>query len=75
MSLFRYVVLLTMFVVFLVFSACSGNNAEELYKTAQFEELQNNQEHAAELYQEIIDKYPENEFALKAKERLSGIQK
>jgi TolA-binding protein len=59
----------------MIFSACSSNNAEELFKTAQFEELQNNQEHAVELYREIIKKYPENEFSQKAKVRLTEINK
>jgi TolA-binding protein len=49
--------------------ACS-DPPETLYNNAQFEELQNNQEHARELYEEIIRKYPESEFASKARERL-----
>ena len=75
MRLLKYAVLCVMFTLFMIFSACSANNAEELFKTAQFEELQNNQEHAIELYQEIIKKYPENEFSQKAKDRLAEINK
>jgi hypothetical protein len=43
----------------LALAGCSGNGAKELFETAQFEELQNNQEHARQLYEEIIKKYPQ----------------
>ena len=58
----------------LVFSCCSGNKAEELFETAKLEELQNGPDHARELYQEIVDKYPESEYAKKARERLSALK-
>jgi len=58
----------------LVISGCSGNKAAELYDTAQFEEKQNNNEHAAKLYEEILKKYPDSDFAKKAGERLSKIK-
>jgi len=58
----------------LAFSACSGNKAEELFETAKLEELQNAPDHAMKLYQEIVDKYPESEYARKAKERLSAMK-
>ena len=58
----------------LVLSGCSGNKAEELFETGQFEELQKNQEHAAQLYEEIIRKYPKSEYAKKAEERLSELE-
>ena len=57
------------------FAACSGNNAEEIFKTAEFEELQNNKEHAEQLYNEIIQKHPGSEYAVKAKERISELKK
>ena len=75
MRLLRCAVLFVMLTFFMMLAACSSNNAEELFKTAQFEELQNNQEHAAELYQEIIKKYPGDEFSQKAKARLTEINK
>lgn len=59
----------------LVLSGCSGSKAAELYKTAGFEELQNNKEHALKLYQELIEKYPDSEYAQKADERVSAIKK
>ena len=59
------------FVMF-VFS-CSGDPAE-LYDTAQFEEKQNNREHAGRLYEEIVKKYPDSPVAAKAKERLAVLR-
>ncbi len=70
-----YMLVVIIFSVFLSVSACSGNGAEELYKTAEFEELQNNREHALKLYYELIAKYPETEFARKAKSRVKEIGK
>ena len=58
-----------------VLSGCSGNGAEQLFDTAKLEELQNNREHASRLYQEIIEKYPESEYAKRAKERLSAFMR
>ncbi len=59
----------------LAFTSCAGNAPEELYKTAQFEELQKNEEHALQLYEEIINKHPESEYAQKAKDRVSELKK
>ncbi len=64
------------FILLLIFaftlSACS-NKAAEMFETAKFEELQNNKEHATELYEEIIKKYPDSEQAKKARERLAEL--
>jgi len=62
-------------VCLIMFAACSGNSAEEIFKTAQFEELQNNKEHAELLYLEIMKKYPDSEYAARAKERISALKK
>jgi outer membrane protein assembly factor BamD (BamD/ComL family) len=59
--------------VILSLPACSGQKAEELYKTAQFEELQTNWEHAGQLYERIIADYPNSQHAEKAKARLSAL--
>jgi len=56
-------------------SGCPGNGAQQIFETAELEELQDNHEHAKKLYQEIIDKYPGNDVALKAEERLAALQK
>ncbi len=53
--------------------ACSSK-AAELAETARFEELQNNTEHAAKLYREIIDKYPNSSQAKEAAARLAGLE-
>jgi len=50
---------------------CSDNGARELYMTAQFEERQNNVQHAKELYQEISTKYPSSGYAKDAQARLT----
>jgi TolA-binding protein len=53
----------------LALAAC-GSGARELLGTAQFEEKQFNPEHARELYQEIVTKYPDSPEATTARERL-----
>jgi outer membrane protein assembly factor BamD (BamD/ComL family) len=58
----------------LVFLGCSGKKAEELYETAQFEELQKNYPHAKQLYNEIVEKHPNSEAAKKASERLKALE-
>ena len=67
---------LVMFMLAVVFSisACSGSGGKELFETAKFEELQNNTQHATELYEEILKKYPKSEYAKKAEERLNALK-
>lgn len=68
--------LLPLFLVFvLAVSACTGDSAKELFETARFEEVQNNKEHAIELYEEIVKKHPKSEYAKKAEERLKELKK
>lgn len=69
----RYIILVFMIIAIVALSGCSGNGASELFETAKFEELQNNREHAIQLYDEIVKKYPQSEYADKAKERLSAL--
>lgn len=59
----------------LLFSGCTGSKAAELFETAQFEEVQNNKEHAKQLYAEIVRKYPDSDYAKKARERLVELEK
>lgn len=54
--------------------ACSENGGKELFDTAKFEELQNNKEHARELYEEVMRKYPKSEYAKKAEESLRELK-
>ena len=55
--------------------ACSTETGSDLFKTAEFEELQNNKEHAIQLYETIINKFPESEYAIKARKRLTELEK
>lgn len=52
---------------------CS-DKAQELYETAQFEELQKNKPHAVKLYREIINEYPESKYVSKAREQLEKLE-
>ncbi|TAN43864.1 MAG: outer membrane protein assembly factor BamD [Nitrospirae bacterium] len=63
-----------LFVVFVFFLTGCGSNAAELFETAKFEELQNNKEHAVKLYEEIVNKYPDSDYADRAKERLARLK-
>ena len=67
-------ILIFVMAISIAFSACSGKKAKEKYETAQFEELQTNYPHAKKLYLEIIEKYPESEYAKKASERLNALK-
>ena len=73
----KYVIVLFTVLCLLFLSGCSndGAKAEELFETAQLEELQKNQEHARELYEDIMEKYPDTKFAEKAKIRLVALKK
>ena len=70
----KQIILVLMLTLALAFSGCSEKKAKELFETAQFEELQKNQEHAKQLYQEIIKKYPKTDYAKKAEDRLSVLR-
>jgi TolA-binding protein len=66
----------TAFVLCLFFGiAGCGESPKQLFETAQFEELQNNQSHARELYERIIQKHPDSDFAKKATLRLAELKK
>jgi TolA-binding protein len=62
-------------VVLSLVTACSSadERAHELYSIAELEEQQRNLEHAAQLYKEIIEKYPHTSFADQAKGRLEEL--
>ncbi|GIW54506.1 MAG: lipoprotein [Nitrospiraceae bacterium] len=61
------------FALALAAASCTGNKADELFETAQFEEKQNNQAHAKELYEAILRDYPNSDAAKKAKDRLAAL--
>ncbi len=70
----KRLILSVLIVAMLLLPCCSGDKAHELYETGKFEELQNNKEHARELYEEIIEKYPKSDYAKKAGERLTALK-
>jgi outer membrane protein assembly factor BamD (BamD/ComL family) len=57
-----------------VLTAC-GEDPQQLFETAQFEEQQHNQAHAQELYQRILRDHPASPVAGKAEERLKELKK
>ena len=69
----RFILILVV-ITGLSITGCTGNNAKELFETAQLEELQNNPDHAIKLYREIIEKDPESPYAGKARKRLAALE-
>ncbi len=68
---FRHVLIM---IAGLMFFACSAEQkAAEIFEIAAFEEVQFNTEHATQLYQEIIAKYPDTETARKARQALERL--
>lgn len=60
--------------VFFIQLSCSDRKASEIYELAEFEELQMNYDHAIELYQDIVTKYPNAEIALQASQKVSELK-
>jgi outer membrane protein assembly factor BamD (BamD/ComL family) len=58
----------------LILAGC-GDNAKDIYDTAQFEEKQNNRPHATKLYRQIVEEYPDSPYANQAKARLAELEK
>jgi outer membrane protein assembly factor BamD (BamD/ComL family) len=52
-----------------------GDTAKDLYDTAQLEDKQNNRQHAAKLYRQIVQEYPDSPYANQAKTRLAELEK
>jgi TolA-binding protein len=65
--------ILAIMFLFLFLISCS-DKAAEMYDLAKFEEIQNNPEHATQIYKEIIEKYPNSPQANEAAERLDAIE-
>jgi TolA-binding protein len=63
-------------VILALLSGCASGEkkAAELLETARFEEKQNNREHAKELYDEILKKYPSTPAAQAAAARMAELK-
>ncbi|MCW5890385.1 MAG: hypothetical protein KIT14_07510 [bacterium] len=57
----------------LALTGCGGSGASDMIDTARLEETQNNPEHATEIYQEVLRKYPGTPEAAIAQERLQAL--
>jgi hypothetical protein len=62
-------------VVMIGWLAACGEDPQQLFETAQFEEQQQNRAHAQELYERILRDHPESAAARKAEERLKEWRK
>lgn len=58
----------------LLLAACSADQGKQQLETAQFEEKQNNPQHAVKLYEEVVSKYPGSPNAKIAQERLTVLK-
>jgi len=70
----KKIVLLLVAASLMALAGCSAEKGKEQFDTAQFEEKQNNRDHAIKLYEEIVQKYPDSPFAAKARERLTALK-
>lgn len=66
--------LVIMTLILMAVSGCSGDKGKQQLETAQFEEKQNNKEHAIKLYEEVVSKYPGSANAKTAQERLTVLK-
>ncbi|GJL63087.1 MAG: lipoprotein [Nitrospirales bacterium] len=52
-----------------------GEDPQQLFETAQFEEQQGNHPHAVQLYEQIIQMDADSEWAKQARERITELKK
>jgi outer membrane protein assembly factor BamD (BamD/ComL family) len=69
----KYVLILAA-VCSMAVTACSGDQGKQQLETAQFEEKQNNREHALKLYEEVVTRYPGTPNAKTAQDRLNALK-
>ncbi len=67
-------ILILLFICCTTLTACSGDQGGQQLEIAQFEEKQNNREHAVKLYEEVVSKYPGSPNAKIAQERLNALK-
>jgi protein involved in sex pheromone biosynthesis len=63
-----------LFICCSVLTACSNDQGSQQIEIAQFEEKQNNKEHAIKLYEEVVSKYAGSPNAKIAQERLNALK-
>ncbi len=63
-----------LFICCMALTACTGDQGEQQLEIAQFEEKQNNREHAIQLYEEVVRKYAGSPNAKIAQERLNALR-
>lgn len=59
--------------VALPLSGCSSGGAADLFATAELEEVQNSPDRARQLYEQIVQRYPDSPEAEKARARLGAL--
>ena len=67
-------ILILLAVCCLALTACSSDQGKQQLETAQFEEKQNNREHAIKLYEEVATKYAGSPNAKIAQDRLNVLK-
>jgi len=70
----RKILLVLIVALTLAVAGCNSNGGAQQLETAQFEEKQNNKEHAIKLYEEVVSKYPGSANAKIAQERLDALK-
>jgi hypothetical protein len=58
----------------LLLPGCWGESADQMMRTAEFEELQRNHEHARQIYERVIERFPGSPEARKAADRLATLE-
>lgn len=58
----------------LALTGCFGESAEQILKTAKFEELQRNDEHARQLYEQLVRDFAGSPEAAQAAARLAELE-
>lgn len=67
-------ILILLFICCTALTACTNDQGEQQLEIAQFEEKQNNREHAIKLYEEVVSKYAGTPNAKFAQERLNALK-
>lgn len=69
----RWPLMCGMLMLFSVAVAACGDDPQQVYETAQFEEQQRNFTHARELYEQLVRDHPDSTYAERARKRLAEL--